>query len=178
MEIHFGESSAQKEDEKIIDRLLGIIENLSSCKAHPVRLVLTKTINNSKFSIMSLTLAANQAVTGTLGLVDSVTGLAVTATFTAETFSSDTPAAFAAVQDTTNPNQVDVTAVAAGSGNLLVAATAAYTDSTGAAQTKPLTLSIPVTITAIVTADAVALVVNFGAPTTQTPATPPVTPAS
>ena len=127
---------------------------------------------------MSLTLAANQAVTGTLGLVDSVTGQPVSAIFTAENFSSDTPAVFTAVQDTTNPNQVDVTAVAAGSGNLLVAATAAYTDSTGAAQTKPLPLSIPVTITAVVTADAVALVVNFGAPTTQTPATPPATPAS
>jgi hypothetical protein len=162
----FGQSATEKEDDSIINRLLGIIENLT-CKAHPVHLVLTTIINKSKFSIMSLSLAANQAVTGLLGLVDSVTGAAVTATFTAENFSSDTPAAFTAVQDTTNPNQVDVTAVAAGSGNILVAATAAYTDSTGTAQTKPLTVSIPVTITAVVTADAVGLTVTFGAPTTQ-----------
>src|SRR5580700_3228932 len=103
MSLFGGESATQKEDEQIINRFLGIIENLT-VKVHPVYLSLQTIINKSKFSIMSLTLAANQAVTGALGLVDSVTGLAVTATFTAESFSSDTPTAFTAVQDTTNPN--------------------------------------------------------------------------
>lgn len=135
------------------------------CGPHAVRLVLTSIISNSKYQIMSLTIASNQKSLGTLGLVDAVTNAAVTGTFTGVGATSDTPAAFTASVDA--DNDVVVTGVAAGAGNLNVTATAAYTDSTGAAQSKPLTVTIPVTIIGVVVADQVNLVVNFGNPTAQ-----------
>ena len=59
MEIHFGESSAQKEDEKIIDRLLRIIEHLTRCPHHhgESKLHLVFYLHNNK----SISMATNSA---------------------------------------------------------------------------------------------------------------------
>lgn len=172
----FGESHQEKTELEIIKIQAETIDRLVRERhpVHPVRLVLTRFISNSKYQIMSLTIAANQQVAGTLGLVDQVTSAAVTGTFTGTGAISDTPAAFTANVDASG--NVNVVAVAAGSGNLTVNTTASYTDSTGAAQNAPLSTVIPVTISAVVTADAVSLVVNFGNPTAA-PA-PVATPAS
>lgn len=141
-----------------------------------VHLILKQTINHSTYQIMALSIASNQLVLGMLGLVDAVTSAAVTGTFTSVGAVSDTPAAFTASVDA--DNDIVVTGVAAGAGNVTVTATAAYTDSTGTAQSQALTVVIPVTITAVVTADAVNLVVTFGNPTAAPVTTPPATPAS
>ena len=144
------------------------------CEPHKVSLVLNLYQSHSKsiFRIMALSLASNQLVIGTLGLVDQTNpATVVTGTFTGTTATSDTPAAFTALVDASG--NVDVTGVAAGTGNLSVTTTAAYTDSTGTAQSVSLTTSVPVTVTAVVTADQVALTVTFGSPTAQPVATTP-----
>jgi hypothetical protein len=156
----FGESKQEKEEFSIINRLLGIIENLTGNKPHKVRLSLNTIINNSKFQIMALTLGATQKAQGTLGLTDTVTNLPVTGTFASVTATPDS-AFFTAV---VNPdNSITVSGASAGSGNLNVSASATFTDSTGASQTQTLTVSIPVTV-AQATADSVALTVTFGTP--------------
>ena len=60
MEIHFGESSAQKEDEKIIDRLLRIIEHLTRCPHHhgESKLHLVFYLHNNNKSISMATNSA------------------------------------------------------------------------------------------------------------------------
>jgi hypothetical protein len=132
---------------------------------HPVELVLTTIVNNFKIRIMAVSIASNQQVAGQLSLVDQVTGANVSATFTNVTAVSDTPAAATASVDSSN--NVDVVGVAPGTGNVTVTALTAYTDSTGAPQSTTETFVVPFTITAVTTADAVSLVVTFGAPTAQ-----------
>jgi hypothetical protein len=147
-------------------RLVGIIDRLVPQKTpNKVKLVLTTIINNSNVKIMSLNLASNQKALGTLGIIDEVTQAAVTGTFTGTSVASDTPSSFTAEVDPSG--NVVVTGVTAGSGILSVSSTAAYTDSTGASKSELLAASIPVTVTAVVTADKVSLVVNFGAPIAQ-----------
>ena len=150
-----------------IRALIQELENLIKLERNHYRLVLTTThlLNKSKFQIMSLSLVSNQKVAGTLGLIDSVTNNPVTATFANVTATSDTPAAFTASVDSSN--NIDVVGVAAGTGILTVSALTAYTDSTGAAQSVTLTTTVDVTITAVITADGVALTVTFGTPTAQ-----------
>ena len=161
MPLFGGESQEEKERDSIISRLLGIIENLTGNKPHPVRMSLNTIINNSKFQIMALTLGATQKAQGTLGLVDTVTNLPVTASAFASVTAVPDSAFFTAV---VNPdNSITVSGASAGAGNLVVTASASYTDSTGAAQTQTLTVSIPVTV-AQATADSVALTVTFGTP--------------
>jgi hypothetical protein len=148
-----------------IRKLIAELEELIKLEKNPYRLVLTQTINKSKFQIMSLSISSNQQVAGVLGLVDAVTGVAVTATFTGVTATSDTPAAATVNVDASN--NINLIGVAAGSGNIDVSAVAAYTDSTGTAQSQTLTTTVPFVVTAVVTADAINLVVTFGSPTTQ-----------
>lgn len=162
----FGESSEEKQKDALITRLLDIIESSVTCKPHTVHLVLNQSNNTFKFQIMSVSLAANQKVAAQFGLVDAVTNLPVTGTFTGQSGTSDNSAVATASVDS-NGNLV-VTAVAAGSCNVTGSATAAYTDSTGAAQSKALsTQPVAVTVTAVVTADQVNLVLTFGNPTAQ-----------
>jgi len=162
----FGQSASEKEDVSIINRLLGILENLIKCKPR-VHLVLTTNLNTkSKFQIMSVSLAANQKVAAQFGLVDQVTNASVTGSFSNQSGTSDNTAV-ATVSVDSNGNLI-VTAVAAGTCNVTGSALAAYTDSTGAAQSVQLTTQpIPVTVTAVVTADQVNLVLTFGNPTAQ-----------
>jgi hypothetical protein len=137
---------------------------ISDRESSKVRLVLTQTINKSIFQIMSLTIASNQKSLGTLVLVDEVTSQPVTGSFTGTTATSDSDSFTASVDSNGN---VVVAGVLAGNGNVTVATTATYTDSTNTAQTQTLTVVVPVIITAVVTADAVGLEVNFGVPQAQ-----------
>jgi hypothetical protein len=150
---------------EIIEKQLDLIIFLIVPKKKSVHLVLTTNINNSKFIIMSLSIASNQTTLGTVALLDSVTQQPVTATFTNIAASSDDDAAFTTSLDASN--NVVITGVAEGTGNLTVSATASYTDSNGNPQTADLSVVISVTITAVVTADAVELTVNFAPPTQQ-----------
>jgi hypothetical protein len=137
-----------------------------NCGPHAVHLVLKSNINNSTYLLMAQTLAANQKVAAQFGLVDQTTLLPVTGSFSGQSGTSDNTAV-ATVSVDSNGNLV-VTAVAAGSCNVVGSATAAYTDSTGASQSKALsTQPIAVTVTAVVVADQVSLVLNFGNPTAQ-----------
>ena len=143
------------------------VNNYECCheKKHPVRLILTTNINNSIYSIMSLSLASNQKSLGTLGLQDTVTGASVTASFTNVAPTSDNTSIYTATVD--GSGNVVVSGVTPGTGTLTVTATAAYTDSTGAAQSAPLTVTVGITVTKVITADSVALTISFGTPTAQ-----------
>lgn len=152
------------------ETVINIEKIIVYCGAHKepdtVHLILKQKINNSIYHLMALSIASNQKVLGTLGLVDSTNpNTVVTGTFSNVSATSDNPAAFAASIDA--DNDVVVTGVAAGAGNLSVSALSAYVDSTGAAQSVTKTVSIPVTITQVITADQVDLVVNFGNPIAQ-----------
>jgi len=152
-------------------RLTAIIESLvgTEPQPNPVRLILisknTSKSNNSILRIMSLSIAANQEAVGVLSLLDDETQQPVTATFANTAAVSDTPSVLTAAIDS-NGN-VDATAVAAGSGNLTVTTTATYTNSLGNQMVTQESTVIPFTVTPVVTADQVSLVVTFGAPVTQ-----------
>lgn len=143
-----------------------VTNNYFSDSPHRVHLVLNlNTQNKSILQIMALSLAANQKVLGTPGLVDQVTNLPVTGSFAGTVAASDNPAAFTASVNA--GGDIEVVGVAAGAGNVGVTTNATYTDSLGASQTKSLSVTVAVTITAVVTADQVNLVVTFGTPTAQ-----------
>lgn len=172
----FGESQAEKDEFKIIDRLLDnekrsleneerllkIIDKLlpHEHKPNKVRLALITFISKSKFEIMALNLTGTQSAQGLLGLTDTVTNVPVTATFDSVTATLDSAFATATVN---GDNSITVTAVSPGTGTLTVAANVSYTDSTGAAQVQPLSTTVPVTV-AQASADSVALTVTFGNP--------------
>lgn len=143
------------------------INNYECCpeKSHPVRLILKQIINQSTYQIMALSLASNQKSLGTLGLQDTVTGAAVTSSFTNVAPTSDNTSVYTAATDA--DGNVIVSGVTPGTGTLVVTAVAAYTDSTGAAQSAPLTVSVGITVTQVVVADQVALTISFGNPTAQ-----------
>lgn len=131
-------------------------------KHQKVRLVIFQSFNNKNYIAMSLTLPSNQKAPITVGLVDSTTLQLVTATFVGTTNTSDNGAIFAVDAD---GNLVGVTA---GTANLLTSSTATYTDSnTQQLVTQTLSLTTPVTITAVVTAESVSLVVSLGTPVAQ-----------
>ncbi len=133
-----------------------------------VQLVLTTLINNSNLRIMSLTLNSKQFSLGTLALIDSDTQGQVLASFANAAFSGDNDAAFTVAPDSSDPNTVKVTGVAAGTGKVNVTADATYTDAnTGQQVTKTVSASVDVTVTAVAAGENVELQVNFGAPQDQ-----------
>jgi len=136
--------------------------------------------NNYKLVILNLKtrtimsqakIQVSQNLAAIMGLVDVVTKLPVVAVFTNVSWSSDNTAVMTTEQNAENANEQDITGVAAGAANLLVSATAAYTDSNGDAQSMALTATIPVSVAPI--PDGVELSVTFGAATVaQTVAAP------
>ena len=161
-----------KEKEEEIKRLLNIIEIqaqsiLNLTKPHPdsVKLVLINKQTN-QIIMANATLASNQQIVAVLSLVDAVTGLPVTGSFSGTSVTSDNPAAGSTSVSADNAS-ITFVAAAAGVANLSIATTASFTDSTGAAQTTPFTQAVQVTVTAVVVADQVTLVVTFGQPTAQ-----------
>jgi len=158
-----------KDEWSIIEKLLSIIEwqaeMLKKCrdKSHKVHLAITTIINNSKFIIMSVTLDSSQKVDGVLALIDDTTLQPVPATFSGSTAVSDNAAVCtAAIND--DGSGLEVTAVAAGTANVVVTATAAFTNSLGQPASGSVSSTISVTVTAVVVADGVHLEITFGAP--------------
>jgi hypothetical protein len=152
----------------LIERLLSIIDTQAEtirrcCCKHKVKLLLIDTKTQNPMSTTSF--ATNQKVIGTLSLVDQVTGLPVTASFTGTAAAVDNLSVAAAVVNA--DGTVTISGVSAGTVNVTVTTTAAYTDSTGTAQSVPLTLAVAVTVTAVVVADTVSLVITFSTPIAQ-----------
>ncbi len=101
-------------------------------------------------------------------LIDSDTQGQVLASFANAAFSGDNDAAFTVAPDSSDPNTVKVTGVAAGTGKVNVTADATYTDAnTGQQVTKTVSASVDVTVTAVAAGENVELQVNFGAPQDQ-----------
>ncbi len=139
---------------------------------HPkqkVQLALTTLINNFNFRIMDLNLATNQFALGQLGLIDTDTQQAVSASFANAVFTSSDPAIFTASPDSSDPNTCRASGVAAGSANLAASADVTYTDSkTGQPVTKNLTVNVTVVVAAVQpSAENVGLTITFGAPQNQ-----------
>lgn len=130
-------------------------------------LVLTGYSSTQNFILMGLTLAANQFSIGSLGLIDSDTFEAISASFTNQIFTGSNDSSFTAIQDGGDPNAVKVSGVAEGSGTVSFSATASYTDKFGNSKTKDLSGSVDVTITAVQQEQNVSLVINFGEPQLQ-----------
>lgn len=120
---------------EIIEDLIKIIEGLLQDRkrgcTRPRRrrnrplLVLT----NQNNILMNTILTLGNPATSSLILVDNVTLQPVAATFTGQTVSSDTPSVATFAFDIANPTQVDATPLTVGTGNILLTATATYTDS-------------------------------------------------
>jgi hypothetical protein len=140
------------------------ILNLSKGTPHKVNLVLINKLNNQRI-MATATLASNQKISAILSLVDVNTNLPVTGSFSGTTASVDNPAIGTA---TVNPDQsITFVALTAGTCNMTVNTNAAYTDSTNTPQTVPLTVAVSVTVTAVIVADQVALVITFSTPVAQ-----------
>lgn len=160
---HYKKWNPEKEELEIIEKLIRIIDKLTNKPPHQkVKQVLINILNNSKFIVMSVSIASNQKAAIILSLVDADTLQPVTATFTGESETSDNPAA--ATADTIN----GIVGVAPGTGNITSVATWTYTDSnTGQPVTVQLTTITPFEVTAVVTAEKVSQVVTFGTPVAQ-----------
>lgn len=170
----FGESHFEKTELEIIRLQAETIERLTrqTHKPHRFRLILTKNINNSIYQLMNATLAANQQQAFTFALQDT-NNPAVTpsGTFTNGTVASDNAAVATGNVDASG--NVNFFAVAAGTANLTASALAAFTDSLGNVQSQQLSTDpIAVTVTSVVTADGVKLILVPGAITLQ-PTPPP-----
>lgn len=149
----------------IIKELVAIVDRLTK-ERHPpqqkVRLVIFQSFNNKNYIAMSVNLPSNQKAPIIVGLVDATTLQPVTATFTGTSNSSDDASIF------TVDASGNLVGVAAGTANLLTTSTTTYTDSnTQQSVTATLNISTPVTISAVVTAEQVQLVVSLGTPVAQ-----------
>ena len=125
----FGESHAQKEDESIINRLLGIIENLTDCgKKCPLHPVLTFNIfnNNKNYNYMailtSLALTSVAPVDLAMVVCDANNNNApIAGVLTGVTYTPTDPTQDIAVPDPVTPNEVDIHAVSLTGGTVVTA---------------------------------------------------------
>lgn len=132
---------------KIIEELTEIIKTLVHKETYKHRPILALATTNLNNIIMNTTLTLGLNATSTIILVDNKTLLPVTATFTEQTASSDNTSVATFVIDPSTPTQVDATPVAAGTGNIILSATASYTDSnTGQPVTQTFTATYPFTV--------------------------------
>ena len=154
----------------ILNKQLEIIDRLTREREHPkhqrVEQVLYFIFNNNKYIITMLSIASNQSAPIVLGLIDSDTRLPVTATFTGETETSDNTDV--ATIDPVLGLVAVKTNTTGGSGNLTSVATWTYTDSkTLLPVTVQKTTVTPFTVTPVITAENVEMVVTLGTPVTQ-----------
>lgn len=151
-------------------RLIKVIDNLTKGpRPHQhIKLILVRNINNSIYQIMNANLAANQQQAFTFALQDTTNPAIVpTGTFANGTVVSDAPGVATGNVDASG--NVNFVAVAPGTANLTASALAAFTDSLGNPQSQQLSTDpVVVTVTAVVTADGVKLVLTPG-PITQQP---------
>jgi hypothetical protein len=124
----FGESHEEKEKDSIINRLIGIIENLTGDHPRKLRPVLAFNIlnNNSNYNFMavlsSLTLTSTAPVTLFMTVLDSSNGNALIAgALTGLAYTPADPTQDLAVVDPTTATDVDIHAVSPSGGTTLAA---------------------------------------------------------
>jgi len=124
----FGESAAQKEDESIINRQLGIIEALLSWKREPPRLAFNILINNKNLNFMAVVTSLNLTSAAPVQLFMTVvdpSGNPIAGVATGYAYAVADPTQDIAVVDPTLPADVDIHAVS-GSGGTSVTPTANF----------------------------------------------------
>ena len=174
----FGDSHHEKEDEKIIQKLLrnesSLIQLIDRLIPHDrrhqnVKLVFQTTLpNNLKFTFMALQLTQGFFSLDTLALIDTDTNVLVQATFAnVQPFASDNTSVLTTAPDPAgDPTKCTNTAIAGGTANVTTTADVTYTDSvSNQPVTKNLRLSIPYTVVAVVAGENVALTLIQGTPT-------------
>jgi hypothetical protein len=162
------DSSERKELERLLEqalcdisKLTEIISRLTQNK-ESVKMVLFKNKIQKSIIMSFAPLPANQKAPIVIGLVDANSLQPITATSANETEVSDSPSV--ATVDASN----NLVGVSAGSGNLTSTADWTYTDSnTGQPVTVTLSVVTPFTVTAVVTAESVQMVVSLGTPVAQ-----------
>jgi hypothetical protein len=180
----FAESPAEKEEFKIIERLLKNESSLIDLVGRlippepghqNVKLVFSTTLNNGlKITFMALQLTQGFFSLDQLALIDTDTNGLVAATFAnIQPFVSDNPAVLLTAPDPStpsDPSKCKNTAVSGGTANVTTTADATYTDSVSKVSvTKTLKLSIPYTVVAVTAGENVALTLVQGTPTAVTP---------
>jgi hypothetical protein len=164
----------------------------TKCKPNPVHLVLTTSINNSKFIIMNLSLKENEFSLAAIALLDSVTQKvipdAVLTNVVAASddatvaigsfvpkgtvFSKDVLLPDGSTLTSGLPTPADYVTAAGVQGapdepptrncNIVTKADAAWTNNLGEAQTGSVVVTIAVTVVTVATADGVELQLTFG----------------
>lgn len=156
------------------EKLFNLLEKCRQQQKEKVNLVIISSkYKNQK--TMAISLDQGQFSLDSLGLVDTDSGLPVSATFANVVFASSDSTIFTTAPDPANPNGTIDTAVAPGTASLTATADASYTDSkTGKTVTQTgLTISVPVIVNAVVAGENVALTIIQG-----TPSVIPVTPTA
>jgi hypothetical protein len=146
----FGESKSEKEDVKIIDRLLGIIENLTHCKKdreiHP-RLAFNILITNKNLNFMGVVTSLNLTSAAPVQLFMTVvdpSGNVIAGVATAYAYAVGDSTQDIAVPDTTTPADVDIHAVSS-TGGTTVTPTANFVSTLLQADGKTPVFSGPIT---------------------------------
>lgn len=122
----FGESRAQKEDESIINRLLGIIENLTCCdKKRPIRPILAFNLhyNNKNFNCMAVVTSLNLTSAAPVQLFMTVidqNGNLIAGVATGFAYQVADQTQDIAVPDDTIPADVDIHAVSNSGGTSVI----------------------------------------------------------
>jgi hypothetical protein len=164
----------QRENQRLVrtnEELARIVELLVKEKtpqphAH-YRLILTTIINKSKYQVMNTTFAENQQQAFAFGLEDTTDpSKSPTGTYSNGSVASDDETV--ATGNVDGNGQVNFVAAGPGTTKLKASALVSFTDSLGNPQTQQLTTEpIDVTVTAVVTADGVKLVLIPGAITAK-----------
>lgn len=123
--------------------------------------------NNKTYLLMALTIQTNQFSLGSLGLIDSDSLEAVSASFSNVAFASSDESIFIVSPVDGDESSVKVSGVNKGEAALKYKATATYTDKFGNQKTKDFAGDTPVSVIAVQEEQNVSLVVNFGDPQNQ-----------
>lgn len=123
----FGTSASEKEDVSVINRLLGIIENLTSCgKERQIRPILAFNISitNKNLNFMAVVTSLNLTSTAPVQLfmtvVDQTTGALIAGVASGFAYNVADQSQDIAVTDTTIPTDVDIHAVSSSGGTTVV----------------------------------------------------------
>jgi hypothetical protein len=138
---------------------------IQRCDCSRVRLDIGIFVNN-KFYLMadiSLQLGGTPPNPGVFTLTDNKTGVVVAATFSNQTVGTNTNPEFATFSlDPSNPNQVNATPLAAGSGQVTFSTHADYSDlGDNTPQSEDFTITKNYTVTQVTTPDGVSFDVVF-----------------
>jgi hypothetical protein len=119
MSIFGGENAAQKEDEAIINRLLGIIEGLLSWKRQPPKLAFNISIKNKNLNFMAVVTSLNLTSAAPVQLFMTVvdaSGNPIAGVLSGLSYAVADPTADVAVVDSTTPTDGDIHAVSSTGG--------------------------------------------------------------